>query len=258
MHDSGERTSQETGAQCDPSHMQAAMELLSPYSLYDLATWLGKGADKYAPRNWEKGILFSVCIGKLERHLQQYIMGKTDEDHLSAVGFWWHALAHFRKMIELGKLPASLDNLPKYEQQEPFKPGENKSYNYNPTTSVRVKICKYHPDIPEGILDVEYCDCCPCGVRPVGSGGNEKYRGFEISKDFNLDDDKLGWYVSPINNDKHKYLHKDCKLHPSTGYKNGYGYAEAPGYFRSKEKAKEYIDCHIAFNLLKEDDDVAR
>ena len=117
MHDSGERKTNETGAQTDPSHTNAAMELLSPYSLWQLSTWLGKGAEKYAPRNWEKGIPFSACIGKLKRHLAEYMMGKTDEPHLDAVGFWWHALTHYEAMIALGKLPASLNDLPQYEKK---------------------------------------------------------------------------------------------------------------------------------------------
>ena len=120
MHDSGERKANETGAQSDPSHMNVAMELLSPYSLWQLSTWLGKGAEKYAPRNWEKGIPFSICVGKLQRHLAEYMMGKTDEPHLDAVGFWWHALTHYEAMIALGKLPASLNDLPQYERVQPF------------------------------------------------------------------------------------------------------------------------------------------
>jgi len=117
MHDSGERKTSETGALSDPSHMNAAMELLSPYSLWQLSTWLGKGAEKYTPRNWEKGIPFSICIGKLQRHLQEYLMGKTDEPHLDAIGFWWHALTHYEAMIVLGKLSASLNDLPQYEKE---------------------------------------------------------------------------------------------------------------------------------------------
>jgi len=120
MHDSGERKEQTTGALSDPSHANAAMELLSPYSLWQLSTWLGRGAEKYAPRNWEKGIPFSVCVGKLMRHLAEYEMGKTDEPHLDAIGFWWHALTHYEAMIALGKLPASLNDLPQYEKTAEF------------------------------------------------------------------------------------------------------------------------------------------
>jgi len=126
MHDSRKREIGTTGAQTDPSHALAAMELLSPYSLWSLSEWLGKGASKYAPRNWEQGIKFSICIGKLQRHLQEYLMGKTNEDHWAAVGFWWHALAHYEKMIKLGLLSAELDDLPKYEQKKYPEPLINK------------------------------------------------------------------------------------------------------------------------------------
>lgn len=118
MHDSGKRDIEKTGAQSDPSNSMAAMELLSPFSLWRLSEWLGKGANKYAPRNWEKGIKFSVCIGKLKRHLEKHIMGEIDEDHLAAVGFWWHALSHYEKMIKMDLLPKELDDMPKYEQVE--------------------------------------------------------------------------------------------------------------------------------------------
>ena len=117
IKDSGKRETQETGAQSDLGTANIAMELLSPYSLWQLSAWLGKGAEKYAPRNWEKGIPFSICVGKLQRHLQKYLKGQTDEPHLAAVGFWWHALTHYESMITLGKLPASLNDLPQYEKE---------------------------------------------------------------------------------------------------------------------------------------------
>ena len=135
MHDSGERKEQTTGALSDPSHANAAMELLSPYSLWQLSTWLGRGAEKYAPRNWEKGIPFSVCIGKLQRHLAEYQMGKTDEPHLDAIGFWWHALTHYEAMIALGKLPASLNDLPQYEKTTEFVCPEGWVIEFDKATS---------------------------------------------------------------------------------------------------------------------------
>lgn len=115
IKDSGHRQEEKTGALSDPSNTEIAAELLSPYALEQLSKWLGAGAKKYTPRNWEKGIPFSICVGKLLRHLFKYEQGLQDEDHLAAVGFWWHALSHYEKMIELGLLPKELDDLPKYE-----------------------------------------------------------------------------------------------------------------------------------------------
>ena len=129
IKDSGKRETQETGAQSDSGTANIAMELLSPYSLWQLSAWLGKGAEKYAPRNWEKGIPFSICIGKLQRHLQKYLKGQTDESHLAAIGFWWHALTHYESMIELGKLPASLNDLPQYEKEFVVPEGWVVAYN---------------------------------------------------------------------------------------------------------------------------------
>ena len=117
IHDSGERQSETTGALSDPSNSEVAFELLSPFSLTRLAQWLGLGAKKYAPRNWEKGIKYSVCVGKLLRHLFKWQLDYTDEDHLAAVGFWWHALVHYEEQIKTGLLPKELNDLPKYKQE---------------------------------------------------------------------------------------------------------------------------------------------
>ncbi|KKK51491.1 hypothetical protein LCGC14_3114400, partial [marine sediment metagenome] len=156
-------------------------------------TWLGKGAEKYAPRNWEKGIPFSICVGKLQRHLAEYMMGKTDEPHLDAVGFWWHALTHYEKMIELGKLPASLNDLPMYEKK--FV-------------------------VPAGWV-VEHNTC-------LG--------------------DYCGWYV--CKKEKHgMYLRKDLQLYHRGGTdfsSSQHGYGEAPGYWPTKEAAKDALQQYLA------------
>lgn len=60
-----------------------------------LAHVLTKGAAKYAPRNWEKGMDWSRMIGALRRHLDAWLNGETwDADtgahHLSQVA--WNAL----------------------------------------------------------------------------------------------------------------------------------------------------------------------
>lgn len=64
------------------------MELI-PYDL--LMTRVGKlytkGKNHYGANNWRKGQPMSTTIGSLLRHLTKYIMGWTDEDHLSAVVF---------------------------------------------------------------------------------------------------------------------------------------------------------------------------
>ena len=61
-----------------------------------LAQILTKGAEKYAPRNWEKGLVHSEVLDSLYRHLDAYLGGErydpeTKCHHLGHVA--WNALA---------------------------------------------------------------------------------------------------------------------------------------------------------------------
>ncbi len=61
-----------------------------------LAQILTKGAVKYAPRNWEKGLSWSETLGSLHRHLDAWMSGETyDKEtkchHMGHVA--WNALA---------------------------------------------------------------------------------------------------------------------------------------------------------------------
>ena len=62
---------------------------LVPYDLF--LNRVGKlytsGAKHYHCNNWRKGQPMSTTIGSLQRHLAKYMMGWTDEDHLSAIVF---------------------------------------------------------------------------------------------------------------------------------------------------------------------------
>jgi phytoene dehydrogenase-like protein len=53
-----------------------------------VARHLREGAKKYTPRNWEKGNTDEEAERAREsalRHMMQWIMGETDEDHAAAV-----------------------------------------------------------------------------------------------------------------------------------------------------------------------------
>lgn len=61
-----------------------------------LAQILTKGAEKYAPRNWEKGLVHSEVLDSLHRHLDAFLSGErydpeTKCHHLGHVA--WNALA---------------------------------------------------------------------------------------------------------------------------------------------------------------------
>lgn len=75
----------------------ARFDLMPPHFLWELAELYGRGARKYADRNWEKGYKWGLNIGALQRHLNLWIRGnERDEDgnhHLACVA--WHAAALF-------------------------------------------------------------------------------------------------------------------------------------------------------------------
>lgn len=124
MHDSGKREQFETGAVRDTAEGKARIDLISPYAQMRKGQWLRKGAEKYDERNWEKGMKISRCIASLERHIQEYKMGLTNEDHLAAIAVNAEFIMHYEKMIEMGLLPKELDDMPKYEQVEITSKGE--------------------------------------------------------------------------------------------------------------------------------------
>ena len=97
MHDTGERMSYEGGGMREPSTGKGAYELVSPFALERIAKWYELGAQKYADRNWEKGIPFGRLIQSALRHMYRWMQGRRDEDHLAAV--YWNVMAmmHFEE-----------------------------------------------------------------------------------------------------------------------------------------------------------------
>ena len=93
----------------EPSTGKGRYDLISPFATRRLARWYELGAQKYADRNWEKGIPFSRYVDSAKRHLDKYIMGMNDEDHLAAAAWNIFAIMHHQ---ELGQL--DLDDMPHY------------------------------------------------------------------------------------------------------------------------------------------------
>lgn len=63
-----------------------------PTMMLHLALHFQHGAEKYGPRNCEKGIPLWSFIDSGMRHWNQYLLGKTDEDHyIAAVWNFWMA-----------------------------------------------------------------------------------------------------------------------------------------------------------------------
>lgn len=114
MNDGGERMSYGEGkAIREPSVGKGRFDLITPFGIMRLAKWYERGAQKYADRNWEKGMPFSRYIDSAERHITKFKMGMTDEDHLAAAAWNILAIIHHE---ELGQL--ELDDMPHYLSKE--------------------------------------------------------------------------------------------------------------------------------------------
>lgn len=110
INDGGERISYGEGlAVREPSTGKGRYDLVSPFATRRLAKWYELGAQKYSSRNWEKGMPFSRYIDSAKRHLDKFIMGMNDEDHLAAAAWNIFAIMHHQ---ELGQM--QFDDMPHY------------------------------------------------------------------------------------------------------------------------------------------------
>ena len=107
VKDSGKRISYgNENATREPTDGSGRFDLLCMQMLYRQALHNEKGGQKYADRNWEKGMPVSRCIDSALRHLTKYIMGWNDEPHLDAAIWNLAAIAYYEhKYPELMDLP---------------------------------------------------------------------------------------------------------------------------------------------------------
>lgn len=115
--DGGERISYGEGmAIREPTTGKGRYDLISPFATRRLAEWYELGSEKYAPRNWERGMPFSRYIDSAKRHIDKFIMGMNDEDHLAAAAWNIFAIMHHQELNEL-----HLDDMPHYLDKEEVK-----------------------------------------------------------------------------------------------------------------------------------------
>jgi hypothetical protein len=112
LKDSGLREKHSTGAVREPNLGRGRYDLISPIALKALAIHYENGAQKYSERNWEAGLPLARHLNSALRHLQNYLAGDRDEDHLSACVWNCFAITHNLEMIAQGKLPESINDLP--------------------------------------------------------------------------------------------------------------------------------------------------
>lgn len=95
--DSGKREEYDSGMVRDTQDGKPRFDLLIPLDVpYSdqfftrVAELLGRGAEKYSDRNWEKAsgsAELDRFKSSAHRHLMQWITGESDEDHAAAVVF---------------------------------------------------------------------------------------------------------------------------------------------------------------------------
>ena len=116
VKDSGKRQDFVTGSVRDTNEGKPRYDLISPIALYRLAMHTANGAVKYGDRNWERGQPLNRYIESLERHLQRMKVGLLDEDHEAAIMWNIMAFIHTKSLVEAGKLPKELNDLPEYPE----------------------------------------------------------------------------------------------------------------------------------------------
>lgn len=112
IKDSGVHQEFDTGAKRDQREGKGRYDLIPPAAIHRLAQVYEKGASKYAPRNWEKGMPFHLFMDSALRHAFQYLHGQRDEDHLGHAVFNLLALMEFEDRIAAGRLDPKLNDLP--------------------------------------------------------------------------------------------------------------------------------------------------
>ena len=112
--DSGEREDFATGSRRDTRTGKGRYDLLSPVFIARLAKHFENGAAKYGDRNWERGQPLSRYMDSAMRHMNKYLMGHRDEDHLAAARWNIAAIMHTELMIQMGLLPTHLNDLPNW------------------------------------------------------------------------------------------------------------------------------------------------
>lgn len=77
-------------------------DLLPPGPIREVIKVLTAGAEKYAPRNWEKGMKWSTVLASLRRHLDAFERGE-DFDLESGLPHLSHAMANILFLMEYVK-----------------------------------------------------------------------------------------------------------------------------------------------------------
>ena len=104
----------DTGAKRDSATGKPIPDLIYAFATQRRAKVMELGATKYGIRNWEKGMPLSVFLASATRHLNQFMLGESDEDHLAHCAFNLDAIMHGQEMLRRDLWPAEYNDLPDY------------------------------------------------------------------------------------------------------------------------------------------------
>lgn len=106
----------ETGIKHDDD--KSRMDLISPTVMDALGKVLAHGAEKYAARNWEKGVDFSRYYGAALRHMTAWWNG-CEKDTDSGLHPLWHALCSLMFLVHYTTPQEGPDFVdPKYDEHD--------------------------------------------------------------------------------------------------------------------------------------------
>lgn len=94
------------------------LDLIPPYSTEQVGLVLTRGAEKYAPRNWEKGMSWMSVLASLKRHLLAFEKGE-DFDKESELLHMSHVLCNAMFLVEYYKIYPQGDDRPHHLRRKP-------------------------------------------------------------------------------------------------------------------------------------------
>lgn len=114
-------------------------ELIPPHTMTALASVLQVGAQKYSPRNWEKGMPHSTSYASLMRHLLAWWQGQETDPETNLPHSWhvlWNAMAIVEMERRLGEgdrrlSQLEIDNRPYVIVKDEKKKVSDKTFSIN-------------------------------------------------------------------------------------------------------------------------------
>jgi hypothetical protein len=144
MLDSGKRRQFASGAVRDVDNDKPRPDLISPFFKERLGNWLAKGAIKYEPWNWAKGMPMSTVIASLERHIMKFQQGLTDEDHLAGIAANAMFLLDFDERIKRGLLSPEFDDMRIWYPAFDYNSNARNDSEISPTTLNAIDESRQH------------------------------------------------------------------------------------------------------------------